>query len=107
MQQYIAMFNQAIDAWTLIRRSQVLDIVPHYQPETNYGAVNAGSSEVQFSYVPMRFKYPSTEVADNAAEVEKAIQLLGGDGIDTRLWWAKPQLINKKLQQLVENYNKN
>lgn len=108
MQQYIAMFNQAIDAWTLLRRSQVLDIVPHYQPETNYGAVNAGSAEVEFSYVPMRFKYPSDEISDNAVEVSKAISqyLTGDDALDTRLWWAKPQLVNKKLQQLVENYNK-
>jgi len=105
MQQYIAMFNQALDAWTLIRRSQVLDIVPHYQPELGYGAVNAGSNEVEFSYVPQRMMYPSSELQDNAVEVGKAIALLdGGDKMDTRLWWAKPQRINKNLQQLVENY---
>ena len=109
MQQYIAMFNQAIDAWTLIRRSQVLDLPPHYQPETGYGAVNAGSDDVKFSYIPQRFAYPSSEVQDNNAEVEKAISsyLEGGeDALDTKLWWAKPQLINKRLQQLVDNYKK-
>jgi len=107
MQQYIALFNQAIDAWTLIRRSQVLDLPPHYQPETGYGAVNAGSADVQFAYIPQRFVYPSTELQDNAAEVEKAISkyLEGGDNMDTKLWWAKPQLINERLQELVENYN--
>ena len=106
MQQYIAMFNQAIDAWTLIRRSQVLDMVPHYQPELGYGAVNAGNDKVEFSYVPQRMMYPSSELQDNAEEVAKAIAMLeGGDKMDTRLWWAKPQRINKKLQQLVENYN--
>lgn len=106
MQQYIAMFNQAIDAWTLIRRSQVLDLPPHYQPETGYGAVNAGSSDVEFAYIPQRFVYPSTELQDNADEVSKAVvnYLDGGDRLDTRLWWAKPQLVNKKLQELVNNY---
>ena len=106
MQQYIAMFNQAIDAWTLLRRSQVLDLPPHYQPETGYGAVNAGNADVQFSYIPQRFAYPSSEVQDNQVEVEKAINeyLVGGDNLDTKLWWAKEQLINPRLQQLVDNY---
>jgi hypothetical protein len=105
MQQYIAMFNQAIDAWTLIRRSQVLDMVPHYQPELGYGAVNAGNSEVEFSYVPQRMMYPSSEIQDNAEEVNKAVSMLeGGDKMDSRLWWAKPQRVNKKLQELVDNY---
>lgn len=106
MQQYIAMFNQALDAWTLIRRSQVLDLPPHYQPETGYGAVNAGSADVEFAYIPQRFAYPSTELQDNADEVAKAVAeyLDGGDRLDTRLWWAKPQLINKKLKELVDNY---
>ena len=106
MQQYIAMFNQAIDAWTLLRRSQVLDLPPHYQPETGYGAVNAGNADVQFSYIPQRFAYPSSEVQDNQVEVEKAINeyLVGGDNLDTKLWWAKDQLINPRLQQLVDNY---
>ncbi|MDD6052698.1 MAG: SusD/RagB family nutrient-binding outer membrane lipoprotein [Bacteroidales bacterium] len=108
MQQYIALFNQAIDAWTLLRRSQVLDIVPHYQPELGYGAVNAGSSDVEFSYLPMRLKYPSSELQDNAEETAKAQNLLAGgaDAMDTPLWWAKPQKINKNLQDLVDNYNK-
>lgn len=109
MQQYIAMFNQAIDAWTLIRRSQVLDLPPHYQPETGYKAVNAGSPDVQFAYIPQRFVYPSSEIQDNSNEVEKAIsQYLenGADQIDTKLWFAKSQLINQRLKQLVENYNK-
>ena len=106
MQQYIAMFNQAIDAWTLLRRSQVLDLPPHYQPETGYGAVNAGNADVQFSYIPQRFAYPSSEVQDNQVEVEKAINeyLVGGDNLDTKLWWAKDQLLNPRLQQLVDNY---
>lgn len=106
MQQYIAMFNQAIDAWTLIRRSQVLDLPPHYQPETGYGAVNAGSADVEFAYIPQRFVYPSTELQDNSEEVNKAIDtyLAGADKLNTRLWWAKPQLVNKKLQELVEKY---
>lgn len=107
MQQYIALFNQALDAWTLIRRSQILDLPPHYQPETGYRAVNAGSDDVIFAYIPQRFAYPSTELQDNTAEVNKSISdyLSAGDNLDTPLWWAKPQLINKRLQELVDNYN--
>lgn len=109
MQQYISMFNQALDAWTLLRRSQILDMPPHYNPETGYGAVNAGSADVVFAYIPQRFAYPSTEIADNPEEVKKAIDsyLNGSDALDTRLWWAKPQLINPRLKQLVDNYNRN
>lgn len=109
MQQYIAMFNQGLDAWTLLRRSQVLDMPPHYNPETGYGAVNAGSSDVTFAYIPMRLPYPSNELADNTEEVNKAVAdyLGGNDKMDTRLWWAKPQLINQRLKQLVDNYNRN
>lgn len=108
MQQYIAMFGQELDAWTLIRRSQVLDMVPHYQPETGYGAVNAGSEQVEFAYVPQRLVYPGSELQDNAAEVAVAIsEYLGGqDTMDKQLWWAKPQRINENLKKLIENYNK-
>lgn len=109
MQQYIAMFGQDLDGWTLLRRSQVLDIPPHYQPETGYGAVNAGSADVSFAYVPQRLVYPGSELQDNANEVQTAIaQFLDGqDTMDKKLWWAKPQLINQRLKKLVDNYNQN
>ena len=60
---------------------------------------------MEFSYVPQRMMYPSSEIQDNAEEVNKAVSMLeGGDKMDSRLWWAKPQRVNKKLQELVDNY---
>lgn len=99
MQQYIALFYQSLDAWTLIRRSQVLEFPPHFQPETGYGAVNAGTSDNPYAYIPQRLVYPDSEKTNNKVELAKAISLLenGEDKMSTRLWFALPTKLNSYL----------
>ena len=97
MQQYIAMFYQSLDAWTLIRRSQVLEFPPHFSPETGYGAVNAGTKDNP--YVPQRLVYPDSEKTNNEYELTKGIANLDGgqDAMSTKLWFALPTKTNPYL----------
>lgn len=99
MQQYIAMFYQSLDAWTLIRRSQVLEFPPHFQPELGYGAVNAGTASNSYSYIPQRLIYPDSEKTNNNTELIKAISNLQGgeDKMSTQLWFALPTKTNPYL----------
>lgn len=99
MQQYIAMFYQSLDAWTLIRRTQVLEFTPHFNPELGYGAVNAGTAENPYSYIPQRLIYPDSERISNKTELDKAIKNLKGgqDRMDTQLWFALPTKRNPYL----------
>lgn len=99
MQQYIALFYQPLDAWTLHRRSQVLEFTPHLQPETNYGAINAGTADNPYAYVPARLVYPDSERVNNLDEMNKGIAMLnGGDTMGSLLWWAVPYKLNQYLQ---------
>ncbi|WP_346304516.1 SusD/RagB family nutrient-binding outer membrane lipoprotein [Bacteroides sp.] len=99
MQQYIAMFYQSLDAWTLIRRSQVLEFPPHFQPETGYGAVNAGTKDNPYAYIPQRLVYPDSEKTNNEYELTKGIANLDGgqDAMSTKLWFALPTKTNPYL----------
>ena len=97
-QQYIAMFYQSLDAWTLIRRSQVLEFPPHFQPETGYGAVNAGTKDNPYAYIPQRLVYPDSEKTNNEYELTKGIANLDGqDAMSTKLWFALPTKTNPYL----------
>lgn len=99
MQQYIGMFYQSLDAWTLIRRSQVLEFPPHFSPETGYGAVNAGTDDNKYAYIPQRLVYPDSERTNNEIELTKAISNLQGgeDTMATQLWFALPTKTNPYL----------
>lgn len=99
MQQYIALFYQPLDAWTLHRRSQVLEFTPHFQPELNYGAINYGTTDNPYSYVPARMVYPDSEGINNLTEKNKGAAMLGdkGDSMGSLLWWAVPYKINPYL----------
>lgn len=99
MQQYIALFYQSLDAWTLIRRSQVLEFPPHFQPETGYGAVNAGTQDNPYAYLPQRLVYPDSEKTNNEEELAKGIANLEGgqDAMSARLWFALPTKTNPYL----------
>lgn len=99
MQQYIAMFYQSLDAWTLIRRSQVLEFPPHFSPETGYGAVNAGTKDNPYAYIPQRLVYPDSEKTNNEYELTKGITNLDGgqDAMSTKLWFALPTKTNPYL----------
>ncbi|MBE5034398.1 SusD/RagB family nutrient-binding outer membrane lipoprotein [Gallalistipes aquisgranensis] len=96
MQQYIALFYQSLEAWTLIRRTQVLEFPPHLSPDTGNGAVTPTGKT--FAYIPQRLVYPDNETLNNNDELQKAIGWMdGGDRMSTKLWFAKPTKENPYL----------
>ncbi len=83
MQHWLAIPNQGVDAWALIRRTRVLEFQPQF-----------ATYDGNYAYVPNRLPYPTDEVQTNTAEVKKAVTWLGGpDDLFTKLWFALP---NKK-----------
>lgn len=94
MQQWISGFYNALDAWTLIRRSQVLEFAPHFNPDGGEGGT------VGYAYIPQRLNYPSVEFQVNTTEINKALPWLAGpDGLKTKLWFALPTKKNQFLPQ--------
>jgi len=87
MQHWLAMPNQGVDAWSLIRRTRELDFEPQF-----------GTYDGVYAYVPQRILYPASEYATNINEVNKAVQWLGGpDDLYTKLWFALPNKKNPYL----------
>lgn len=92
MQSWLAGFFNAMDAWTLIRRTQVLEFPPHFNPDGGEGGA------VGFAYVPQRLNYPGVEFQVNTSEVNAALPWLGGpDNLRTKLWFALPTKANPFL----------
>jgi hypothetical protein len=87
MQHWLAIPNQGIDAWTLIRRTRQLDFEPQF-----------GTYDGNYAYVPQRLLYPASEYSTNGAEVTKAASWLAGpDNLFTKLWFALPVKKNPYL----------
>lgn len=87
MQTWLAIPQQELDAWTLIRRTRLLDFEPQF-----------ATYDGQYAYVPQRILYPSDEYQTNRGEVEKALGLLSGpDDLFTKLWFALPNKKNPYL----------
>lgn len=94
MQNWLAGFYNAMDAWTLIRRTQVLEFPPHFNPDGGEGGT------LGYAYMPQRLNYPPVEYQVNKTELEKALPWLGGaDGLKTKLWFALPNKRNPFLPQ--------
>ena len=73
-QKWIALYNRGWDAWIEWRR---LDY-PHLDP-----AVDAQSE------IPLRYPYPVNEQNVNRINYEAAAAAIGGDVVETKLWWDK------------------
>lgn len=72
IQKYLSLFNRGFDIWIEWRR---LDY-PQLQP-----AVDAVSG------IPVRYPYPVNEQNVNRANFEAAATAIGGDDVETKLWW--------------------
>jgi len=82
-QKWIAIFPEGQEAWSEFRRTGY----PKLFPVVNNLSNGAISTSIQIR----RINFPQAEYTANQAEVQKAIQLLGGpDNGGTRLWWDKP-----------------
>ena len=72
IQQWIAFYNRGVDAWISWRR---LDS-PQLQPAHD-----------ALSDIPKRFPYPVNEQNVNTAHYQQAAEQIGGDVVETKLWW--------------------
>lgn len=93
MQHWLALPNQGVDAWTLLRRTQVLQFEPCFSGYEGY-----------YKYMPYRLKYPTSEVQYNTAECEKACSeylvprgSFSGNDMYVKLWWALPNVKNSAI----------
>lgn len=94
MQSWLAGFYQAMDAWTLIRRTQVLEFPPHFNPDGGEGG------SVGYAYIPQRIVYPDLEYQVNRNELNQALSWLDGpDSFKTKLWFAWPTKTNDFLPE--------
>jgi len=73
-QKWIALFYTGFEAWSDWRRTGMPEVVPG--PD----AVNSGK-------VPVRFQFPNSVKSTNNANYQEAVSRMGGDNLNTRLWW--------------------
>ncbi|HET6556618.1 MAG TPA: SusD/RagB family nutrient-binding outer membrane lipoprotein, partial [Prolixibacteraceae bacterium] len=69
VQHWISLFGQNIDAWVLLRRTQVIPFKPNFNANQNDGYVNG-----TWAYIPERLTYPLREININSTETQNAIQ---------------------------------
>jgi len=75
-QKYISMFFQGHQGWAEMRR-------------TGYPKVWLGNELGVIDYIPRRFTYPNDEYLKNESNVSVAANNIGGDKLETRVWWDK------------------
>ncbi|RXF69817.1 SusD/RagB family nutrient-binding outer membrane lipoprotein [Arcticibacter tournemirensis] len=77
LQKYYALFFTDFQSWSEYRRTghPVLPIGP--------GVQNDGK-------MPSRFRYPINTQATNSANYQEAVNAIGGDDINVKVWWNTP-----------------
>jgi hypothetical protein len=73
---WIASFLNGPEAWANFRRSGFPALTPNPYP---------GRTVVFIT----RLTYPPSEILVNSANVQAAISNMGGDNLDTKVWWNK------------------
>ena len=76
LQKYIALFFIDYQQWFEYRRTR-LPALP-----VNDGMLND-------KIMPVRFRYPDIAQITNTENYQKAVQSMGGDDINTKVWWEK------------------
>lgn len=74
LQKWIALFYTGFEAWSDWRRTGMPEIVP-------------GKDAANNGQVPVRFLYPNDVKSTNNANYQEAVNQMGGDDLNTRLWW--------------------
>lgn len=72
IQKWIALYNRGWDAWIEWRRLDYPQLEPAYRA---------------LSPMPLRFTYPVNEQNYNTTNYNNAASAIGGDEVDTQLWW--------------------
>jgi hypothetical protein len=76
-QYWIASFLNGSEAWANFRRSGYPVLAPNPYPGKSVTFIT-------------RITYPPSEILVNSKNVQPAITSMGGDNLDTRVWWDKP-----------------
>jgi len=69
VQHWISLYGQNIDAWILLRRTQVIKFKPNFNASQNDGYVSG-----TWAFIPERLTYPLREININSVETQNAIQ---------------------------------
>lgn len=81
-QYWINCFCDEYETFANWRRSGYPELTPTYFDEEPLGTSDTDGT------IPRRFRYPSSESQDNAANYEAAVsRMAGGDHFDSRVWW--------------------
>jgi len=78
-QSWIGFVPNYLEAWTYIRRTGYPKIPVRTESHLDKGETGG--------VLPRRFLYPATEYSGNRQRVEEAAENIGGDAIDTPVWW--------------------
>ncbi|WP_114782342.1 SusD/RagB family nutrient-binding outer membrane lipoprotein [Botryobacter ruber] len=76
LQKYYALYFNDYQQWFEYRRTG-LPVLPTTEAMLND------------KKVPVRFRYPATVQISNGANYRKAVETMGGDDINTKVWWEK------------------
>jgi hypothetical protein len=76
LQKYYALFFNDYQQWFEYRR-------------TGFPVLPKGAGQLNNQIMPVRFRYPTTVVTNNNANYLKAVANMGGDDINTKVWWEK------------------
>ena len=81
-QYWINCFCDEYETFANWRRSGYPELKPTYDAANPYPNADTNGE------IPRRFRYPSKESQDNAANYEAAVsRLSGGDHFSSRIWW--------------------
>ncbi|RIJ50568.1 SusD/RagB family nutrient-binding outer membrane lipoprotein [Maribellus luteus] len=78
-QVWISVLPNAMEGWNTIRRTGYPKIQQREAPDFDLGITNGN--------LPVRLRYPSSEVNINHSNYLKALEMQGEDLITTKLWW--------------------
>lgn len=74
LQKYFALFYTGMEAWFEYKR-------------TGYPLLVPGPTNTNDNKIPSRLPYPLEEQSLNATSYKEAVQAIGGDNINAKLWW--------------------
>lgn len=75
-QKWLSLINNGHEAWFQIRR-------------TGIPALKPGPDNLNEGKYPVRYLYPESEQAVNRENYQEAVTRMGGDDINSKVWWEK------------------
>lgn len=76
-QKWLSLITNGHEAWFNIRR-------------TGIPALNPGPDNLNDDQYPVRYLYPESEQATNSTNYKEAAARMGGDNINSKVWWESP-----------------